>query len=82
MSCRIERSRADVGPLPPRPPLRANLRRSWRAVTMTKCASASSDNAATSSFNSVRDKRAASTSMLSLKGAGLLSNSGERHLMS
>jgi len=80
MSCWAERSKADVGPLPLRLRLRASRRRSWRAVAMTKCASASSGSAATSSFHSMRDKRAATTSRPSLKGASSLSDGGGRGL--
>ena len=76
MSCWAERSRADARPLPPRPRLRASRRRSCRTVAMTRYARASSGSVATSSFHSVRDKRAASTSMLSHKGASAQSDGG------
>jgi hypothetical protein len=45
-------------------------------VAMTRCARTSSGSPAASSFHSVRDKRAASTSMLSHKGVSLLPDCG------
>ncbi len=77
MSCWAERSRADVRPLPLRPRLRVSRRRSCRTAAMTKCARTSSGSPAASSFHSVRDKRAASTSMLSRKGASSMSDGGD-----
>jgi len=77
ISCWAERSRVDARPLPLRPRLRASRRRSCRTVAMTKCARASSGSVATSSFHSVRDKRAASTSMLWHESASLLSDGGD-----
>jgi len=76
MSCWAERSRTDVRPLPLRPRLRASRRRSCRTVAMTRCARTSSGSPATSSFHSVRGKRAASTSMLSHKGVSSMSDDG------
>jgi len=77
MSCWAERSSAEARPLPLCPRLRARRRRSWRAVAMTRCARASSGSVATSSFHSVRDNRAASTSMLLRKDASSLSDGGD-----
>jgi len=77
ISCWAERSRVDARPLPLRPRLRASRRRSCPTVATTKCARASSGSVATSSFHSVRDKRAASTSMLWHEGASFLSDGGD-----
>lgn len=76
MSCWAERSSAEAQPLPPCPRLRARRQRGWRAVAMTRCARASSGSVATSSLHSVRDNRAASTSMVLHRRASLLSDGG------
>ncbi len=82
MSCWAERSSAEARPLPPFPRLRARRRRSWRTMTMTKCARASSGSVATSSFHSVRDNRSTSTLMLLRKRASSLSDDGDWCLIS